>query len=218
MQPTSNSFANTFYLIIALLPLAPVLLVFLQKKYDATPMNFLVIVCLLGLVKGLPDRFPLLNTDNQYITRNIISLLELVAYIQLFKTVMSPTWRAGLNIFLVAFLSSLLTYFFLKGWERRSPGLDILESGVMVGVIIVSLLSLVRSRILQIFQSPLFWIAGGSLFYFMLFMLVEGSGPCCMPAGMTPNAEYSILLSIAGLIRYGFYIGAVLVCPRNVTP
>jgi hypothetical protein len=214
MDSTGTQFANTFFLIIMLLPLAPVLLVFLSGKYDAEPLNFLVLVCLLDLMKGLSDRLSILNTDNQHVIINIVSLLEWVALIQLFKTSMSPFVRRGLNIFLVAFLSSLLTYFFLEGWERHSPVLDTLEGGVMIGVIIVSILPLIRHRMLQIFRSPLFWIAGGTLFYLLLFILVEWAGPCCQPGTDMPTAENSILLSIAGLIRYGLYFQAVLVCRR----
>jgi|GEM_PF-717124 len=212
MDSTGSSFANFFFLFITLLPLAPALLVFLSRKYDAVPLNILVLVCMLDLIKGLLDRFPLSHVDNQYIILNIVSLLEWMALILLFKSGVSPPVRRSLHVFLVGYLSSLVTYYFSTGWDRHSLLLVSVQDGILIGVIIVCMLPLIRHRLLQIFRSPFFWIATGSLFYFLLVILMGWAGPCCLPGSGRPTAENSILLSIAGLFRYVLYFQAVLVC------
>ena len=72
---------------------------------------------------------------------------------------------------------------------------------------------LIRHTDVLIFQSPLLYIAGGTLFYFFTLILLEGvGGSCFLPVvSRSPDASKMVLLAIAALIRYLLYTGAVLV-------
>lgn len=213
MFTTGNTFTDALLLITSFLPLIPAALIFFSKNSGESPLNLLLVICLLNFIQGLIKACTPFGFENQYITNNILSLLELILLTQLFKPLLSRKMKDVLNILLVAFLSAIITYFSLEGWSLDYPGLDTLQNGIIIGVILVSLPPLMKATNLRIFQSPLFWIAGGTLFYFLIFTLLEWVGPCCLPAPRSLPAEKMIFLGIAGLIRYVLYILAALV-PR----
>ena len=118
-------------------------------------------------------------------------MLELILLTQLFKPLLSRKTKDLLNILLVAFLSAIITYFSLEGWS-----LDLSRRWIPFRMALhhrhdqlVSLPPLMKATNLRIFQSPLFWIAGGTLFYFLIFTLLEWVGPCCLPAPRTLPPE-----------------------------
>jgi hypothetical protein len=209
MLRTGNNFADYFLLAVLFLPLVPVTLIFLQRSYGKEPLNLLMIVCLLNFIKGLAQIIPLNHSENQYITHNIFSLLELILLIQLFKTPLSGKTRITLNIFLIAFLSTYLTYFSIKGWEFSSLGLDTLQNCIIIGTIFLSLPPLIRTTDLYIFQSPLFWIATGTLSYFFLLIILDWAAPYFPPLSPALNKETRIFLTIAEIVRYGLYTLAI---------
>lgn len=210
MFKTGNNFINYLLLAAAFLPLLPVILIFLRKIYLKEQLNFLMIVCLLNFIEGLISRIPLLTSERQPIINNLFSLLELIALTQLFKPTLSSGTRNIFNIFLISFLSVILTYFSLKGWGISSIELDTLQSCIIIGVILLSLPSLIRGTDLHIFESPLFWIAGGTLFYFLIFILLQWVGDSYLSISRSPDIEKMIFLAIAGFIRYSLYTLAIL--------
>ena len=194
----------------AFIPLVPVILVVIRRSYVKEPLNFLAIICLLGFLQALITIVPSLNRENQAIVNNIFSLLLFGLFVNLFKTALAGYLRYLLNIFLAAFLSSVITYGAIKGWEFDHFPLDGLLSGILTVLIFVCLPSIVKAARWQVFHSPLFWIAGGTLFYLLLFQLLEWTGsfrPFPIPP---PDLEKALFLSIVDLIWYLLYVVAVL--------
>ncbi|MHA4809294.1 hypothetical protein ACX0G9_14375 [Flavitalea flava] len=213
MFKTGNNFADYFLIVNTFLPLIPVALLALRKNFGKEPLNFLMVICLINFLEGLVRGTPSLNNDNQTITTNIFSLAELILLFQLFKTTLKGKLKEALNILGAALLAGTITYFSVKGWGYESMELSTLQNGFLIGVILLILPPLVRSTDLFIFDSPLFWIAGGTLFYFFLFILLEWTSPFSITS--FPNAEKMTLLIIASIIRYVFYILAVLFPPQK---
>jgi hypothetical protein len=212
MFKTGNTSADYFLLAVTFLPLLPVILLFVRKIQVKEQLNFLMIVCLLNFIGGLIREEALLDAQKQSIVNNLFSLLELIAITQLFKPVLNARTKNLFNIFLISFLSVLLTYFSIKGWAVSSIGLDTLQNGIIIGVVLLSLPPLVRSIALYIFEFPLFWIAAGTLFYFLIFILLEWvDGRYLSPSG-SPDTEKMIFLAIAAFIRYLLYSLAILFC------
>ena len=78
---------------------------------------------------------------------------------------------------------------------------------ILLLVAVVALLQLIREKQLLIFQSPMFWIAGGNICYFTMFILtgfvgIQGKG------GIALQQEKLVLLSVINSIRYLFFIAA----------
>lgn len=210
MFKTGNNFADYFFFATIFLPLIPVILIFLQKNYGKEPLNLLMIVCLFNFIDGFIRAIPINSIENQYVAKNIFSLLEMILLTQLFASILNSRIKNILNIFLVAYLSVYLTFFSIKGWQLNSKVFDSLQSCIIIGVALLSLPPLIRAANLYIFQSALFWIATGTLFYFFLSALLEWIVAFCLPLSRLPNEEKKIFMTIADLVRYSFYILAVV--------
>lgn len=212
---TGNGFLGYFVIITAFIPLMPVLLVIIRRSYRKEPLNFLTIICLLGFLKALFALAPSLNPENQAIIHNIFSLLLFGLFVQLFKSSLAAPLQYLLTIFLAAFLSSVITYGAIKGWDLGHFPLDGLLSGILALLIFVCLPSIVQSARWQVFHAPLFWIAGGTLFYLLIFLLLEWTGPFLPMPVPPPDPEKALFLAIADFIRYFLYVVAVLACRQE---
>lgn len=212
MFKTGNNFIDGSLTVFSFLPLLPVILIIIKKSYLKEPMNFLLIICLLNFLDGEIHQFPLLSAGNQSVANNIFALLELVFLALLFRPSLNTQTRNAANISLIAFFSAILTFFCLKGWGVCNVALDTIEACIVTGIILISLPALFRNNPVYIFQSPLIWIAGGTLFYFFTLILLEWvGGSCLLPASPSPGTEKMILLAVAAFIRYLLYTGAILV-------
>jgi hypothetical protein len=210
MYKTGNSFTDYLLLGITFLPLLPALLIFVRKLYGQEPFNFLVVICLLCFLRSFTGLAYPLTQENQYLTNKIFGLLLFLFFILAFRTNLNEKLRYGLNLFLTAFLSVLFTYWSLKGWGGASPVTDMLLNGFLAVTIGISLATIMRADDLGVFRSPLFWMAGGTLFYILLSLLLEGVGTCCRPLAGPPDPEKRLFLGIADLVRYLSYLAAVL--------
>jgi hypothetical protein len=146
----------------------------------------------------------MVTPKDQAVIGNICYPIELILFALLFRPVLSRPLRYTLTIFLAAFLSSLLTWLSVQGFSSSGPVLQTIELGVFLALNLVCLLPLIYSNALDIFQSPLFWIAGGTVFYLLIVLLLEWITP------LTPaSPENSIFLFLAALVRYALYTLAV---------
>ena len=210
MFKTGNSFIGYFLIVITFIPLVPVILAFVRRIYSKEPLNFLMIICLLGFLEGIWRNTYSLSTENQYIVHAIFSLLLFLLFIQLFGVCLKAQLRYWLNLFLAAFLSFIITFGSLKGWGPGHFPLDAVLSVLLAVLILLSLPPIVQAGRWQVFRSALFWIAAGTLSYLLLFLLMEWIDPCCWPLIPPPDPDKILLLSIADLIRYLLYMVAVL--------
>ncbi len=210
MLKTGNSFTDYLVLVITFLPLVPALLIFGRKLHLQEPLNFLLILCLLGFFKGLLEVTYSLTKEDQSITNKIFPLAQLLLLIQCFRTGLNTKVRYILDILLAALLSAVITYWSLKGWENASPAVDTLLTGFLGVVILVSLPAIIRTGALLVFRSPLLWIGGGTLFYILLDLLVEGIASCCRLTTSASDPDKQLFLLLADLVKYLLYLVAVL--------
>jgi hypothetical protein len=220
MFTTGNRFIDYLFIAITFLPLIPAALT-LFSNFGKEPLPLIFIICLVNFVRDLPVHLQMLTQQDQNVINNVCYPIELLLFARLFLPVWTKPIRYSLTIFLVAFLSSLLTWFSVKGWENGNPGLEALKNTILLAIVLLSLPPLVRSKGLDIFRSPLLWMAGGTLFYLLILLLLEWVNPCCLlspgPGGSPglgsslalPDAENSVFLSLAALVRYLLYTLAV---------
>jgi hypothetical protein len=208
MPKTGDPLIDNLLIAVGFFPLLPVIFIFLKKAYLKEQVNFLMIVCLLNFTEAMLQRFGPLGTENQRIINNIFPLPELVLLTILFQPISGKKFRNLLTIFLVAFLSVTVTYFSVKGWGTPGAEFEMIESTAIIAVILLRMPSLIYTSNLYIFQSPLFWIAGGSLFYFLIYVLLAVvDGP--------KDDGRLLVLTTAGAIRYLLYLVAVLVVKND---
>lgn len=211
MFKTGNSSTDYLLLVIIFLPLLPALLIFGRKLHLHEPLNFLLIVCLLSFLRGILVLTYLPTRENQYIINKIFSLILLLLLVPCFRPYLNARYRYILDILLSATLTLAITYWSLTDWIRPSPGVDTLLNVFLGILILISLPVIIRTSSLQIFRSPLFWIGSGTLFYILLYLLLEGIGSCCRPVASPPDPEKRLFLLLADLVKYSFYLIAVIV-------
>ena len=81
----------------------------------------------------------------------------------------------------------------------------------MIVITLIVLLQLIRSHDIFIFLSPLFWIAGGTFFYYSMFLLTQSipEYKAAFRECHCNNRKYVLLITI--LIQFIFYIIAATV-------
>jgi hypothetical protein len=210
MFKTGNIFIDTFSQGMVFIPLLPVIIILIRSIYQKDVLTFLMILCLLNFIGSLILWIPRANKLSLIPIQNIFSLLELLVLLQILKAALRGRPREYLKIFLIALLSASVTYYSLQGMDRTSMFIASLQDGIILVITATSLLHLIRNNHLYIFHSPLFWIAVGTLFYFVMTALLDVAGRNFMQLPSSSTTDKVILLNIASLIRYFFYTLAVL--------
>ncbi|HEY4107495.1 hypothetical protein [Puia sp.] len=202
------SFADYFLLGVTFLPLLPALLILVRRLYGQEPFNFLAVICLLCFFQGFIGGLSPVGAGEPYPAFRIISLVLFLFFFLTFRSNLGGRFRYALNLFMTALVSVICTYWSLKGWGDASLVPETVLDGFLVVIIGVSLPTLIRNAELRIFRIPLFWIEGGSLFYLLLILLLDGIGGGHLTGG-TSDPEKKLFLGLAGLLRYLSYIIAV---------
>jgi len=216
MPITGNSFIDSLFIAITFLPLIPAVLT-LFPGFGKESFNLILIICLVNFLRDIPTHLHMLTPEDQAVLNNICYPIELFLFARLFRPILAKPARYILTIILVAFLSSLLTWLAVKGFSNNSPGLQTIENGILLGVVLLSLPPIVRSKGLDVLRSPLFWMAGGTLFYLLIILLLEWINPYCTSAP-SGGPENTLFLSLAALVRYLFYTLAVWPCREDELP
>jgi hypothetical protein len=203
MLKTGNILVDLFSQIIIFFPLLPVIIILLRGVYQKDVLTFLLIICLLNFSQNLA--LIALSTDyiNEDSLRNIFSLLEFPVIVQVFRPAIQNKLREPVDIIMIAILSSLVTYYFLKGADQKVILLDLLKNGFVILLTSYCLVNVVRNENLQIFYSPLFWVATGTLFYFVIAFLMYVLDDYHLHPSII--ADKLLLLNTASVARYFFY-------------
>ena len=80
----------------------------------------------------------MLSEDNQSVINNVCYPIELTLLALLFRPTLVKPLRDGLTITLIAFLSSLVTWLTIKGWESNGLYLQIIQNVMVIGLILLS--------------------------------------------------------------------------------
>lgn len=215
MVKTGLSIPDALCFLAILLPVIPIIIIFLRRSWQQDFMIFLGMICLLSCMQHLIICIPSLASVNITLVNNIFGLGEFVLLLYLFKQVIPPRWiKELLHTVLIAFSSIAITIYTMRGTEQHAFKLSFIAAFIMLLAAIVALLQLIKDKQLFIFQSPMFWIAGGNICYFTMFILtgfvgIQGN------EGVALQHEKLILLSVINGIRYMFFIAAAYVAPQK---
>lgn len=196
---------DIFSFVSIVFPLIPAALIFIKKNYRTESLNFVMMLCVLNFIRSLLLFMLQLNFAAQNIIANIFSITELIILIQIFKHSLPEKLSKFANIFLIAFLSVIVTVYLLKGIGQRIYALEGFQNMIIIFISILCLAKLVSSNNLYIFNEPLFWIATGSLFYFFISILMLVLTPQFVQLPQESLTEKEILLGIGNMAKYFFY-------------
>jgi len=214
MLRTGNILVDFSSLIIVFFPLLPVTIILFRGIYQKDALTFLLVICLLNFSQNIA----LVTLSAEYVNetslRNIFSLLEFLLLVLIFKPVVHYKLKEPVDILMIAILSSLITYYFLKGADQKVIFLDLLKNGFVILLTSYCLMNVVRNENLQVFYSPLFWIATGTLFYFVMVILVYIIDDYHLHPSIM--ADKLLLLNMASVARYFFYALAGLLYNKSI--
>jgi hypothetical protein len=208
MVKTGISIPEIFSWIAILLPVIPILIIFIRRTWQQEIMIFLGALCLLSFLQHLMIYIPKLVPLNSTSVNSVFGLGEFALLLYLFKMTIEPTWlREIIHTVLISFLSVAITTYALQGTETHSFALAMTAAFILLSVAVIALLQLIRDKQLFIFQSPMFWIAGGNICYFSMFILTGFVGSQ-EKGTLALQQEKMILLSVINSIRVIFFIVA----------
>lgn len=214
MVKTGISIPDALSILAILLPLIPILIISLRRAWFQDTMIFLGMICLLSFMHHLMVYIPRLVTSNTLFINSVFGLSEFALLLYLFKQVIQAYWvKQAIHTVLISFSSIAITTYALRGIESYASPLATASALIILPVAILALLQLIRERQLFIFQSPLFWIAGGNICYYSMFILtglVAGKG-----GSMATQQEKVILLSVINSIRFLFFIVAACAAEKK---
>lgn len=208
MAKTGIGIPELLSLLAMILPAIPILIIFIRRTWQQDIMIFLGVVCLLSFMQHLLIYIPRLAPVNTTSTNSIFGLGQFALLLYLFKLVVEPTWiKEVIYTVLIAYTTAAITIFALRDTETHALALAMTAALLLLLAAVVALLQLIRDKQLFIFQSPMFWIAGGNICYFSMFILTgfvsaQGKGTQAL------QQEKMILLSVINDIRFIFFMVA----------
>jgi hypothetical protein len=214
MFKTGNVSVDFFSQVTVFIPLLPVVIILLRGTYRKDILTFLLILCLTNCIGSLLPRISKATNGPQIAIQHLFSFIEFIILTQIFKPEISGRLRKFLDILLIAFISSALTYYLLEGVDQNGVGISRIQDLIIIIISLINLFKLIRNSDLDIFSLPLFWISVGTLFYFVVANIMEAAG-CCSVLSISTITDKILLLNIANLIRYFFYALAGICYPPS---
>ncbi len=195
-----------------ILPLAPLFIIFFRKAFLHESLTYLMILCLFLFIEQLMIRLPQFSSTDPGLILPAFRLGEFAILFLLFRaTLQHSLLKELLSYFLISFVSVVVTIFINKGLDAYHRNIDIAENFIIVLLSILVLLQLIRNQYMFIFQSPVFWIAGGSLCFYLMSLLIEFMTENGMFTGSEKENEKAILLLGFSIARLIFYIIAAAI-------
>ncbi|WP_276481900.1 hypothetical protein [Paraflavitalea pollutisoli] len=218
MVQTGTGIPLMLSLLAILLPLIPIVIIFVRRTWQLDTMIFLGVICLFSCLQHLLIYMPQSQPGNTAIINSLFGLAELGLLLYLYRLIIRAKWATELlHTVLIAFASVAITMYALGGMMKYAAPLAMTAAFILLLVSVVALVQLIRHKQLYIFQSPMFWIAAGNICFFSMYLL---TGVLLVRGTSTPSLqqEKTILLSVLHVIRFAFFIiAAATVWPPKQT-
>jgi hypothetical protein len=190
------------------LPFITAIIIFLRRAFQEEALTLLMLTCLLLAIKNLVFAIGPFQNSIAPLYDSLFSIGEFVLLTLLFRSGFQHARIKELtNYLLIAFVSVALTLHATSNNTTFLTPLSITQAGIVVALSLTSLLTLIRNQYIFIFHSPLFWIAGGTLFYFIMIIAAE----ILSRAGLLNETSKAELLAAFSIIRFVFYLVAAII-------
>ena len=211
MVKTGGSIFIALPLVVMLLSLLPVCILFVRKVVASAILNVLRILCLFVFLQYLTVYFiqpgyPILQTGLQ------LAAFTLVFY--LFKLTMTSSQAKDImNMFLVSFLSVIITIYALKGITAFAGIMTIVQAAILTLLAFVTLFQLISNRHIVMINEPAFWIAGGSLCYYGMVVFMEAIANSDLSQQI--QREKGLIIIVADMLRMIIFAVAAGIAPKR---
>ena len=174
------------------------------------------ILCLLVILQYLTLYFiqpgaPALQTS--------FKLAEFTLVFYLFKLMMpSHQGKDIMNMFLVSFLSVVITIYSLKGIMAFPGIMTIVQASILTGLAFIVLFQLINNRQIVLIHEPAFWISGGLLCYFGMVVFMEAIAGNQSDLSQQIQQDKDIIIMFADIMRMVIFAVAAGVAGKKEQP
>ena len=198
-------------LVAILLPLVPVFIIFISKAYKQDQLALLMVFCLVSVIQNLILYIPKTASVDVFFVRAVFQLAHFIILMILLEMVVQGRWfKEGIKILLVSFVSVVITIYIFEGISRYLPAIEVFQSLMLILITLTAVLQLIRSHDIHIFLSPMFWVTGGTFFYYSMFFLTQSIPDYILIIRGEPQQK-KLLLLIITLVQFAFYTVAAKV-------
>jgi hypothetical protein len=106
-----------------------------------------------------------------------------------------------MNMFLVSFLSVVITIYSLKGIMAFPRTMIIIQAAVLTLLAFIVLFQLISNRHIVLVNEPAFWIAGGLLCYFGMVVFIEAIAGNQSDLPQQIQLEKDLIITVADMLR-----------------
>ncbi|HEX6432268.1 MAG TPA: hypothetical protein VF008_31465 [Niastella sp.] len=216
MVKTGGSIFIALPLVVMLLALLPVCILFVRKVAITAILNVLRILCLLVILQYLTLYF--IQTDAPVLQTGF-KLAEFTLAFYLFKLMMtSSQGKDIMNMFLVSFLSVVITIYSLKGIMAFPRIMIIVEAAILTLLAFILMFQLINNRHIVLIYEPAFWIAGGLLCYFGMVIFMEAIAGNQSNLSQQIQQEKDLIITVANMLRMIIFAVAAGVAGKGDRP
>lgn len=194
-----------------ILPLFTAIFLFTRHSFKQEVLNLLLLVSLVFFSRQLFAWNFTLNKNACQFYFSLFDTAEFVLLSLLFRIPLRHTLlRSWINYLLVAFLSVFITIVMIQPNENYLAGIQVAEAILLALLSIIALRNQISRQSIFLFNSYIFWIGGGTLFYYGMFLAIE----VLIRQGWLLNNERNekeLMLFSFGIVRLLFYFVAALI-------
>ncbi|WP_143774212.1 hypothetical protein [Niastella vici] len=213
MVKTGGSIFFALPLVVMLLSLLPVCILFVRKVAPSAILNVLRTLCLLVFLQYLTIYFLQPGTPS---LQTGFRLAEFTLIFYLFKLLMPAQQGKDLmNMFLVSFLSVIITIYSLKGISAYAATITIVEAALLTILSLAALFQLINNRHIVLMNEPAFWMTGGLLCYFGMVVFMESIAGYQSGLSQQILSEKDLIITVADMLRMVFLIVAAVVAGKK---
>jgi hypothetical protein len=208
MVKTGGSIFIALSLVVMLLSLLPVCILFVRKVSITTALNTLRGLCFFVFLQHLTLTF---IQPGSVIIQTGFKLAAFVLVFYLLKLIMiSNRGKDIMNMFLVSFLSIVVTIYSIEGIMAFSGVINVLQAGILILLAFIALFQLIGNRQIELVNEPAFWIAGGLVCNYGMVLFME---VLAYDSGLPQQIQHekSLVLLIADAVRFVFFSVAAAV-------
>jgi len=199
MVKTGGSIFIALPLVVMLLSLLPVCILFVRKVAIPPLLNVLRILCLFVFFQYLTIYF---LQPGLPAVKPGLKLAEFTLTFYLFKLIIpSNQGKDVMNMFLVSFLSVVITIYSLKGVTAYNEPITIIQAALLTLVALIVLFQLISNRHTVLVNEPAFWVAGGLLSYFGMVVFMEAIAGNQSNLSQEIQQEKDLMITVADILR-----------------
>jgi hypothetical protein len=210
MLVTGSPLVDLLTYLALVLPMLTVAFILYKKAYQDSSMKLVMMLCMLFFLNRVMIQANSLFGFPYPLLHNVFSTAEFGLTVWLFRGHFhTDRMKVILNGFLIAYLSSTITFSLVEGFDSDPYALLLLQHVLMAGLMVAMLMQLMINPMATSMAQPIFWITLANLFFFGFMMIWETGKHFIFPEAKLLASETETFPMIVMVIRFAIYSLAI---------